>query len=43
MYNIYLVEDDDNIRNLLSTYLQREGYTVTSFSNAKKAPAVSSS
>ena len=39
MYNIYIVEDDDNIRNLLSTYLQREGYAVTAFSTAKNAIA----
>ena len=39
MYNIYIVEDDENIRNLLSTYLQREGYAVTTFSNSKNAIA----
>jgi two-component system response regulator CssR len=37
MYNIYYVEDDDNIRNLLTKYLENEGYCVTNFSNSKDA------
>lgn len=37
LYNIYLVEDEDNIRELLVTYLRKEGYIVTAFSSAKDA------
>lgn len=37
MYRINLVEDDANIRELLSTYLTKEGYLVSTYSNAKDA------
>ena len=35
--NIYIVEDEDNIRELLATYLRNEGYAVTTFSTAADA------
>lgn len=37
MYRINLVEDDANIRELLSTYLTKEGYLVSTYSNARDA------
>lgn len=39
MFNINLVEDDENIRTVLATYLTREGYNVTVFSSAADAIA----
>lgn len=31
MYNIVLVEDERDLNNLIKTYLEKEGYTVTSY------------
>lgn len=36
-YNIYLVEDDINLNNILKTYLQQENWTVKSFFDGKTA------
>ena len=33
---IYIADDDDNIRNLLKTFLEREGFHVTGFPNGDK-------
>lgn len=33
---IYVVDDQDNIRSLISQYLQKEGYTVESFSSVEE-------
>jgi len=37
MYNIALVEDEINLNNLIKTYLEKEGYNVTCYTEAKKA------
>ena len=37
MYNIVLVEDERDLNNLIKTYLEKEGYTVTSFYNGTDA------
>ena len=31
MYNIVLVEDERDLNNLIKTYLEKEGYAVTSY------------
>jgi two-component system, OmpR family, response regulator CssR len=31
MYDIYLVEDEENLNHLLTSYLEKEGWNVTSF------------
>ena len=36
-YNIYLVEDEENLNIILTSYLQNEGWSVTSFLNGKAA------
>lgn len=36
---IYLVEDEENLNQLLVKYLEKEGYTVVSFSNGESAQA----
>jgi len=36
-YNIYLVEDEENLNSILTSYLQNEGWNVTSFLNGKAA------
>lgn len=36
-YNIYLVEDEENLNNILTSYLEKEGWIVTSFFNGKDA------
>lgn len=36
MSTIYVVDDQDNIRSLISQYLQKEGYTVESFSSVEE-------
>ena len=33
---IYIADDDDNIRNLLKTFLEREGFHVTGFPTGDK-------
>ena len=33
---IYIADDDDNIRNLLKTFLEREGFHVTGFTNGDR-------
>lgn len=38
-YNIYLVEDDKNLNSILTSYLEKEGWNVTSFLNGKDAEA----
>ena len=37
MKNIYLVEDDENLNLILSSYLEREGFSVKSFLNGLDA------
>ncbi|WP_459168442.1 response regulator transcription factor [Natronospora cellulosivora (SeqCode)] len=36
-YSIYLLEDDKNLNQLLSSYLEKEGWQVTSFFTGEKA------
>ena len=36
-YTIYLVEDEENLNSILTSYLQNEGWSVTSFLNGKAA------
>ena len=36
---IYLVEDEENLRKLLVSYLEKEGYTVTGFADGLSAEA----
>ena len=31
MYNIALVEDEKDLNNLIKTYLEKEGYNVTTY------------
>lgn len=37
MYNITLVEDEENLNSLIKTYLEKEGYQVTSYLNGTDA------
>ncbi|WP_027410750.1 response regulator transcription factor [Anoxybacteroides tepidamans] len=37
MYQIYLVEDEENLNHLLTSYLEKEGWSVTSFFNGTDA------
>ena len=37
MHNIALVEDEKDLNNLIKTYLEKEGYNVTSFYNGTTA------
>ena len=37
MYKIALVEDEKDLNNLIKTYLEKEGYAVTSYYNGKDA------
>ena len=37
MYNIALVEDEKDLNNLIKTYLEKEGYSVTSYYNGDTA------
>lgn len=37
MHNIALVEDEKDLNNLIKTYLEKEGYTVTSYYNGTDA------
>lgn len=37
MYDIYLVEDEENLNHLLASYLEKEGWNVTSFFNGNDA------
>jgi len=37
MYNIYLVEDEENLNNILKSYLEKEGWSVKSFLNGVDA------
>ena len=37
MYNIALVEDEKDLNNLIKTYLEKEGYNVTSYYNGDTA------
>ena len=36
-YSIFLVEDEQNLNDLLTKYLEKEGWKVTSFTNGEKA------
>lgn len=36
-YQIYLVEDEENLNQVLTTYLQKEGWNVTSFHSGETA------
>ncbi len=36
-YTIYLVEDEENLNSILTSYLQNEGWSVTSFLKGKAA------
>ena len=36
-YNIYLVEDEENLSDILKSYLQKEGFQVTTFLNGESA------
>lgn len=36
-YKIYLVEDEENLNDILKSYLQREGFSVTSFLTGESA------
>jgi two-component system response regulator CssR len=36
-HKIYLVEDEENLKDILRTYLERSGFIVTSFSNGESA------
>lgn len=38
-YTIYLVEDEENLNSILTSYLQNEGWSVTSFLKGKAAQA----
>lgn len=38
-YKIYLVEDDKNLNLVLTTYLEKEGWNITSFLTGKEAQA----
>lgn len=38
-YKIYLVEDDKNLNLVLTTYLEKEGWNITSFLNGRDAQA----
>ncbi len=38
-YTIYLVEDEENLNSILTSYLQNEGWNVTSFLKGKEAQA----
>lgn len=38
-FTIYLVEDEQNLNEVLTLYLQKEGWSVTSFSNGTDAKA----
>lgn len=37
MYNIYLVEDEKNLNDILTLYLQNEGYSMKTFTCGKDA------
>jgi two-component system, OmpR family, response regulator CssR len=37
MYHIFLVEDEENLNHLLTSYLEKEGWNVTSFFNGNDA------
>ncbi|WHH58746.1 response regulator transcription factor [Petroclostridium sp. X23] len=37
MFQVYLVENDRNLNHLLSLYMQKEGWTITSFMNGENA------
>ena len=37
MYNIALVEDEKDLNNLIKTYLEKEGYNITSYYNGDTA------
>ena len=37
MKRVYLVEDEDNLRKLLVSYLEKEGYEVTAFQDGLSA------
>lgn len=37
MYNIILVEDEKDLNNLIKTYLEKEGYMVTSYYSGQEA------
>lgn len=37
MKTIYLVEDEENLNHLLKKYLEKEGYTVFTFSEGESA------
>ena len=37
MYNIALVEDEKDLNDLIKTYLEKEGYNVTSYYNGDTA------
>lgn len=37
MFKIYLVEDEENLNKVLKSYLEKEGWNVTSFHNGKEA------
>lgn len=36
-YSIFLVEDEQNLNDLLTKYLEKEGWKITSFTNGEKA------
>ncbi|MGL4336611.1 MAG: response regulator transcription factor [Turicibacter sp.] len=36
MKHVFVIDDDTNIRQLISRYLEKEGYRVTAFENAEK-------
>ncbi len=36
-YNIYLVEDEENLNQILKSYLEKDGFNVTSFFNGETA------
>ncbi|MCY6484828.1 response regulator transcription factor [Clostridium aestuarii] len=36
-YKIYLVEDEENLNSILTSYFEKEGWNVTSFLNGEKA------
>ncbi|MVX65594.1 response regulator [Clostridium chromiireducens] len=38
-YNIYLVEDEENLNHILKSYLEKDGFNVTSFFNGETARA----
>jgi two-component system, OmpR family, response regulator CssR len=37
LFNIYIVEDEEDLRDLLKTYLVKEGYKVMAFSSGEEA------